>query len=94
MKSLKQYLKIKGAIKMTNKEIVFNVMKNHPCVTASQISTYALQSLGQKISPRAAANTLKYYVDRGMASKSPDEKGKMKYWLTNSGKEAIANENS
>ena len=77
---------------MTKKEIVFGVMKKHPCVSGAQIHNYALQMFNEDITPQAATSILRYYIDRGLAGKSPNEKGRMMYWLTDSGKEAIANE--
>lgn len=77
---------------MTKKEMIFKVMEKHPCVSSAQIHNYVLQMFNENITLQTATSILRFYVDRGLAGRSPNEKGRMMYWFTDTGKEVIANE--
>ena len=78
---------------MTNKEIVFSVMKLHPCVSGIQIHDYAYQLFGESITPQSATGVLRPYVNRGLVAQSKHPfSGRNVYWLTDKGKENLTNE--
>lgn len=78
---------------MTNKEIVFSVMKKHPCVSGAQIHNYALQMFNEDITPQAASSIMRSFVNLGLAAQSPHPMtGRMVYWFTDYGKETFKDE--
>lgn len=78
---------------MTNKEIVFGVMKLHPCVSGVQIHDYAAQIFHEEITPQSAVGVLRPYVNKGLVAQSKNPfSGRNVYWLTKRGEEVLANE--
>lgn len=78
---------------MTKKEIVFSVMKQHPCVSGIQIHDYAAQIFHEEITPQSAVGVLRPYVNKGLVAQSKHPfSGRNVYWFTDLGKEKLANE--
>ena len=78
---------------MTNKDIVFKVMEQHPCVSGVQIHDYAYQMFGEVISPQAASSVLRPLASKGFVAQSKDPTcNRNVYWFTNKGREEILNE--
>lgn len=75
---------------MTNREIAIEVLRNHSCLTGSQIRSFAKRLLNIDITPQSAAAALRPLIATGMVGKSPDPvSGNMAYWLTDYGKEQL-----
>ena len=76
---------------MTNKEIVMNILSEHPCLTGVQIHDYAYQKFGQSISPQAVAGVLRPLTNRGQiaVSRHPYSNRNV-YYFTEKGKEDVA----
>ena len=77
---------------MTNKEIVINVLKEHPCLTSAQVHNYALRMFNTDITPQTASSIMRNYSLKGFLGESRHPiNGKKVYWLTDSTKEALNN---
>ena len=78
---------------MTNKEIVMNILNEHPCLTGVQIHDYAYRKFKVTISPQAIAGVLRPLAAKGFVAQSKHpENNRNVYWFTDLGKEKLANE--
>lgn len=75
---------------MTNREMIVEVLKQHSCLTGSEIKNFVYRKFGVNISPQTAAGVMRPLIAAGMAAKSQHpSSNKMVYWLTDYGEEKM-----
>ena len=67
---------------MTNKDVVINVLNEHPCLTAMEVRQFAKRLCDYDITPQAVAGAMKPLIAAGLAAsdKHPSN-GKTVYWI-------------
>jgi len=66
---------------MTSKEMITNVLLEHPCLTSSEIVGFVYRTYGEHITAQSVAGAMRPIIARGQAGKSYNDKGKAVYWL-------------
>lgn len=77
---------------MTNKEMIFDILNDHSCLTAQEIKGFINRKYNTIISNQSISAAIRPAVSAGLAEKgvSPTN-NKTVYWLTSSGKEVWNN---
>ena len=67
---------------MTNKDVVLQVLNEHPCLTAMEVRQFAKRLCDYDITPQAVAGAMKPLIAAGLAAsdKHPSN-GKTVYWI-------------
>ena len=67
---------------MTNKDVVIEVLNEHPCLTAMEVRQFAKRLFDYDITPQAVAGAMKPLIAAGLAAsdKHPSN-GKTVYWI-------------
>ena len=68
----------------TNKEAVFNILKQYGCSTSKQIANIAHRDYNLCITPAQVSGFIRTLVKTGMAASSKDGYNKTYYWLNDS----------
>ena len=65
---------------MTTREMVVEVLREHPCLNSFEIKGFVFRKFGETISPQSAAGTLRPLIAAGKVGKD-NHTGKTVYWL-------------
>ena len=71
-------------MEITNKEAVFNILKNYGCSTSKQIANLAHRDYNIEITPTQVSGSIRPLVKSGIAASSKDGYNKTYYWLNSS----------
>lgn len=66
---------------LTNKEIVYNLLKTYGCSTSKQLANLANRDFHVQVSPTQMAGAMRPLVKAGRIGSSKDEKGSTRYWI-------------
>jgi predicted transcriptional regulator len=73
----------------TNKEMVVDVLRDFGAMTSSQIAVQVNLRHKVVLTPSQVAGALRPLIMNGHAANSKDERNKMRYWITDFGKEEL-----
>lgn len=66
---------------LTNKEIVYNLLKTYGCSTSKQLANLANRDFNVQVSPTQMAGAMRPLVKAGRIGSSKDEKSSTRYWI-------------
>lgn len=70
-------------MEITNKEVVFNILKTYGCSTSKQIANLAHRNYSINITPTQVSGSIRSLIKSGIAASSKDGYNKTYYWLNN-----------
>lgn len=66
---------------LTNKEIVYNLLKTYGCSTSKQLANLAHRDFNIQVSATQMAGAMRPLIKTGRIGSSKDERGGTRYWL-------------
>lgn len=66
---------------LTNKEIVYNLLKNYGCSTSKQLANLAIRDFHIQVSATQMAGAMRPLIKAGRIGSSKDDRGATRYWL-------------
>lgn len=67
--------------KLTNREIVYNLLREYGCSTSKQLANLAYRDFNVQVTATQMAGAMRPLVNAGRIGASKDEKGSTRYWL-------------
>lgn len=67
--------------KLTNKEIVYNLLSTYGCSTSKQLANLAHRDFNVQVSATQMAGAMRPLVKAGRIGSSKDDRGSTRYWL-------------
>lgn len=65
---------------MSTREMVVEILREHPCLTSMELKGFVYRQFGVSISPQAAGASLRPLIAQGKVGKD-NHTGKMVYWM-------------
>lgn len=66
---------------LTNKEIVYNLLKTYGASSSKQLANLAHRDFNVQVSPTQMAGAMRPLVKAGRIGSSKDDKGATRYWI-------------
>lgn len=66
---------------LTNKEIVYNLLKTYGCSTSKQLANLANRDFHIQVSATQMAGAMRPLIKTGRIGSSKDDRGGTRYWL-------------